>query len=84
MLRLHCVRYSYPTFRTLTKGAFASLASRRAISVLPHPVGPIMSMFLGVISSCAHKDPHCQVALIQQRNAAILHCRSPAESWKVL
>src|SRR6185295_4394317 len=32
------------------KGAFASLASRRAISVLPTPVGPIMRMFFGVIS----------------------------------
>ena len=32
-------------------GAFASLARRRAISVLPTPVGPIMMMFLGVISS---------------------------------
>src|SRR5699024_8180985 len=31
-------------------GAFASFARRRAISVLPTPVGPIMRMFLGVIS----------------------------------
>src|SRR6476619_6733242 len=31
-------------------GASASLARRRAISVLPTPVGPIMRMFLGVIS----------------------------------
>src|SRR5690606_33702726 len=31
-------------------GAFASFASRRAISVLPTPVGPIMRMFFGVIS----------------------------------
>src|SRR5262245_42312272 len=31
-------------------GASASRASRRAISVLPTPVGPIMRMFLGVIS----------------------------------
>mmetsp|Transcript_32638 Transcript_32638/g.71311 ORF Transcript_32638/g.71311 Transcript_32638/m.71311 type:complete len:261 (-) Transcript_32638:227-1009(-) len=36
---------------TLMKGASASLASRRAISVFPHPVGPIMRMFLGTISS---------------------------------
>jgi hypothetical protein len=35
---------------TLTKGAFASLASRRDISVLPTPVGPIIRMFFGVIS----------------------------------
>src|SRR5690606_14686991 len=32
------------------KGAFASLARRRAISVLPTPVGPIMRMFFGTIS----------------------------------
>src|SRR3990167_7591661 len=32
------------------KGASASRARRRAISVLPTPVGPIMRMFLGVIS----------------------------------
>src|SRR5690554_4110146 len=31
-------------------GAFASFASRRAISVLPTPVGPIIRMFFGVIS----------------------------------
>src|ERR1019366_4906491 len=31
-------------------GALASLARRRAISVLPTPVGPIMRMFFGVIS----------------------------------
>jgi hypothetical protein len=36
---------------TLRKGAAASLASRRAISVFPTPVGPIMMMFLGAISS---------------------------------
>ena len=29
----------------------ASRASRRAISVLPTPVGPIMRMFLGITSS---------------------------------
>ena len=32
---------------TFTNGAFASFASRRAISVLPQPVGPIMRMFFG-------------------------------------
>src|SRR5688572_33201394 len=31
-------------------GARASFASRRAISVLPTPVGPIIRMFFGVIS----------------------------------
>src|SRR3569832_1671942 len=37
------------------KGALASLASRRAISVLPPPVGPIIRIFFGVISlrSCS-------------------------------
>ena len=33
------------------KGAWASRASRRAISVLPQPVGPIIRMFLGRTSS---------------------------------
>src|SRR5690606_20256825 len=32
------------------KGALASFAKRRAISVLPTPVGPIIRMFLGTIS----------------------------------
>jgi hypothetical protein len=36
---------------TLRNGAWASLASRRATSVFPTPVGPIMMMFLGAISS---------------------------------
>ncbi len=36
---------------TLTNGAPANLASRRAISVLPTPVGPMSMMFLGAISS---------------------------------
>ena len=33
------------------KGAPASFASRRAISVLPTPVGPIIRMFFGSTSS---------------------------------
>jgi hypothetical protein len=36
---------------TLRNGAWASFASRRAISVFPTPVGPIIRMFLGVTSS---------------------------------
>ena len=49
-------RPTYPTSvnlvaSTLTNGAAASRASRRAISVLPTPVGPIIRMFLGMISS---------------------------------
>mmetsp|Transcript_23029 Transcript_23029/g.48273 ORF Transcript_23029/g.48273 Transcript_23029/m.48273 type:complete len:235 (+) Transcript_23029:737-1441(+) len=41
----------YLVASTLMKGAPASLASRRATSVLPTPVGPIMRMFLGMTSS---------------------------------
>eukprot|EP00955_Chlamydomonas_euryale_P031025 326160-Chlamydomonas_euryale.AAC.2 len=37
--------------RTLMNGALTSFASLRATSVLPHPVGPIMRMFLGMTSS---------------------------------
>src|SRR5690606_23778668 len=36
---------------TLTNGALTSRARRRAISVLPTPVGPIIKMFFGLISS---------------------------------
>src|SRR6185369_4822589 len=36
---------------TFKNGASASLAKRRAISVLPQPVGPIMRMFFGSTSS---------------------------------
>src|SRR5688572_14174676 len=48
-------RPTYPTSvnfvaSTLMNGACASFASRRAISVLPTPVGPIIRMFFGVIS----------------------------------
>src|SRR5262249_47756709 len=49
-------RPTYPTSvnlvaSTLMKGAPASLARRREISVLPTPVGPIIRMFLGSTSS---------------------------------
>ena len=49
-------RPTYPTSvnfvaSILINGALASLARRRAISVLPTPVGPIIKIFLGVISS---------------------------------
>src|SRR3981189_2597742 len=39
-------------------GASASRARRRAISVLPTPVGPIIRMFLGVIS-CRRGSATC-------------------------
>ncbi len=42
---------SNTSWHTLTKGAYAILARRRAISVFPQPVGPIMSIFFGTISS---------------------------------
>jgi hypothetical protein len=49
-------RPTYPTSvnfdaSTLVNGACASLARRREISVFPTPVGPIMMMFFGAISS---------------------------------
>ena len=48
-------RPTYPTSvnfvaSTLIKGAWASFAKRRAISVLPTPVGPIIKIFFGVTS----------------------------------
>mmetsp|Transcript_50171 Transcript_50171/g.130631 ORF Transcript_50171/g.130631 Transcript_50171/m.130631 type:complete len:231 (-) Transcript_50171:271-963(-) len=44
---------------TLIKGALAILASFRAISVLPTPVGPIMRMFLGMMSSLSGDATRC-------------------------
>ena len=49
-------RPTYPTSvnfeaSTFRNGDWASLERRRAISVFPTPVGPIMMMFFGAISS---------------------------------
>ena len=54
-------RPTYPTSvyfdaSTLMKGEAARRASRRAISVFPTPVGPIMMMFLGATSSAISGD----------------------------
>jgi hypothetical protein len=40
-------------------GELSSLASRRAISVFPTPVGPIMIMFFGKISSASSGNTFC-------------------------
>ena len=58
-------RPTYPTSvnfeaSTFRNGEFASLASRRAISVLPTPVGPIMMMFFGMISSASSGVSFCR------------------------
>mmetsp|Transcript_36982 Transcript_36982/g.87858 ORF Transcript_36982/g.87858 Transcript_36982/m.87858 type:complete len:362 (-) Transcript_36982:431-1516(-) len=45
---------------TLTKGASAIFARRRAISVLPQPVGPIMRMFLGTTSAWRSSGMRCR------------------------
>ena len=48
-------------------GARASRARRRAISVLPTPVGPIIRMFFGVISArSASVDLHAAPAIAQR------------------
>ena len=52
---------TYPTSvnfvaSTFTKGASANFASLLDISVLPQPVGPIISMFFGIISSLIEPD----------------------------
>ena len=46
---------------TLTNGALASFDSRRATSVLPTPVGPIIRMFLGMISSRSGEATRCRL-----------------------
>ena len=45
---------------TFRNGELVSFASRRAISVLPTPVGPIMMMFLGMISSASSGESFCR------------------------
>ena len=42
------------------KGDCASRASRRAISVLPTPVGPIIRMFFGATSSASSGGSFCR------------------------
>jgi hypothetical protein len=45
---------------TLMKGALMSLAIRRATSVLPQPVGPIIRIFFGMISSRSSLGTRCR------------------------
>ena len=57
-------RPTYPTSvnllaSILRKGDFANLARRLAISVLPTPVGPIIIIFLGAISSRSGSGTCC-------------------------
>ena len=58
-------RPTYPTSvnleaSTFRNGEFASFASRRAISVFPTPVGPIMMMFFGITSSAISGGSFCR------------------------
>ncbi|MEN2840875.1 hypothetical protein HPFOLIGI_03124 [Mannheimia haemolytica] len=68
---------TYPTSvnlvaSTLIKGALASFAKRRAISVLPTPVGPIIKIFLGV-TSWRRSSGNC--ILLQRLRKAIATAR---------
>ena len=49
-------------------GASASLARRRAISVLPTPVGPIIRMFFGMISACISSGQRETAIAVAQGN----------------
>ena len=58
-------RPTYPTSvyllaSTFTSGARTSFASRRAISVFPTPVGPIIRMFFGITSSLMSSGSCCR------------------------
>mmetsp|Transcript_16906 Transcript_16906/g.47188 ORF Transcript_16906/g.47188 Transcript_16906/m.47188 type:complete len:315 (-) Transcript_16906:361-1305(-) len=61
---------------TLTNGASASFARRRAISVLPQPVGPIMRMFFGTTSDLSFSGSRCrrQRFLIATATARLASC----------
>src|SRR5688572_5274623 len=70
------------------KGARASLARRRAISVLPTPVGPIMRMFLGVISwrrgsSTCMRRQRFRSAIATERLAAVCPTMCLSSSWTI-
>jgi hypothetical protein len=65
---------------TLTKGASASRASRRAISVLPTPVGPISRMFFGVISWRSGSGTCCR----RQRLRSAIATARFAASWPTI
>ena len=78
-------RPTYPTSvnlvaSTLMNGASARRASRRAISVLPTPVGPIIRMFFGVIS-CRNGSGTCW--RLQRLRSAIATARFAA-SWPTM
>src|SRR5690242_9206741 len=78
-------RPTYPTSvnfvaSTLMKGASARRARRRAISVLPTPVGPIMRMFFGVIS-CRSGSPTC---CRRQRFLSAMATARLARSWPTM
>src|SRR6476661_7600835 len=75
------------------KGASASFARRRAISVLPTPVGPIIRMFLGVISGRSFSSTCCRrqrlrraIATARLASCWPTMCRSSSEtiSWGVM
>src|SRR4029077_12387923 len=73
---------------TLTNGALASFARRRAISVLPTPVGPIMRMFLGVISwrsgsSTCMRRQRLRSAMATARLAASWPTMCLSSSWTI-
>jgi len=73
---------------TLMNGALASRASRRAISVLPTPVGPIIRMFFGVISarsdsSTCMRRQRLRSAMATARFAAACPTMCLSSSWTI-
>jgi hypothetical protein len=72
---------------TLTNGAFASFARRRAISVLPTPVGPIIRMFFGVTSARSSGELHAAPAVAQRDRDGALGGMWPmmclSSSWTI-
>lgn len=78
-------RPTYPTSvnleaSTLMKGELSSLARRRAISVFPTPVGPIMMMFFGAISSRSSSGTFCR----RHRFRRAMATARLASSWPMM
>src|SRR5690242_19763847 len=61
-------------------GALASLARRRAISVLPTPVGPIIRMFFGVTSTRSSSGS----CMRRQRLRRAMATARLASSWPMM
>ncbi len=80
-------RPTYPTSvnleaSTLRKELPEGRARRRAISVFPTPVGPIMRMFLGVISAATSGGRRCRRIRLRRAMATARLAAAWPTTWR--